>query len=78
MKTEPKSGRKGKYRVGQVVRIDVPYYKNGDEKSQMYQRITKITLWGNQGLKCLSFLNGDECHEKWVKPLTDTERGRKP
>jgi len=72
--------RKPKFRVGQVVRIDVPYYKAKPRRAEQYQRITRVWPW--PWPKCkgtpfgYDFLNGDRANEKYLKPLTAKERGR--
>ena len=65
--------RKPKFRVGQVVRIDVPYYK-----AKPYQRITRVWPWSECKATPFGydFLNGDRANEKHLKPLTAKERGR--
>lgn len=68
------SAWKRKYSVGQVVWLDIEFYKKPERISQQYQVITKITPWAKPfGGQCLHFANGDQCHQKWVRPLTKRE-----
>ena len=75
-----KKDRAIQYHVGQVVMLTCDYYgkKNPDRYKERYQRITHIEPWdkkNNLG-DCLTFSNGDEAHQKWVRPLTTKEIGR--
>jgi len=76
-----------KFKVGQVVLV-VPYiahkkgelYLNkGSFYNERYQRITQINPWGYKkypGYE-LTFLNGDRCHNKFVRSLSTREAGRR-
>jgi hypothetical protein len=79
--------KKTMFKVGQVVRIDADYYRR-ERRAEQYQRITRVFPWttsvrgdfgntvGNvqNGFGCC-LLNGDECHEKYLKALTKKELG---
>lgn len=67
--------KKAKYKVGQVVCLDKMEFYTKTRPTQLYQRIVKIEPWAGGDAQCLYFLNGDACHEKWVRPLRARERG---
>ena len=60
---------KPKYKVGQVVRINVPSYKNSEGE---YRKIKKIFQWRRTAGFGYVF-TGDECHEKYLKALSPKE-----
>lgn len=68
-----------KYKVGQVVSLaGLKFYQSGTKKGEQFQKIVKVFPWKDgervKGFG-LTFKNNDECHEKWVKPLTIKESG---
>ena len=79
------------FRVGEVVRVVTESYsQKKDHGSERYQRITKVFPWtyrvpsktesgGGDSFATKGFgyrfLNGDECHEKFIAKLTKRERG---
>ena len=68
---------KPKFKVGQVVRINTDWYRTPTKRREQYQRITRVWKWMAQkdlGFGC-TLLNGDNAHEKFLKALTDKERG---
>jgi hypothetical protein len=75
---EMKNAVSAKFKVGQVVSLaKVKFYQSGKRKAEQYQRITHIEPWavGKLGGLCLTFVNGDRCHEKWVRKLAAKETG---
>ena len=72
---------KSKYKVGQVVSLaGLEFYQN-KRKGEQFQKIMQVYPWTCDGqTKFLGFglrlKNGDQCHEKWVKPLTEKEKGK--
>ena len=74
-----KMTKKPKFSVGQVVRIDAEFYKKQRKDSQ-YQRIVSCWSWPGRLHKPhpfgYTFLNGDECNEKYIKSLSPKELGR--
>jgi hypothetical protein len=68
-----------KFKVGQVVRINTDWYTTHPERvTQIYQRVTRVWAWNPANLKSgfgVSVSNGDQMHEKYLKPLTKRERG---
>jgi hypothetical protein len=69
--------RKPMFRVGQVVRINVPFYKEKPRDVEQYQRIVKVQPWPGCGAHPFGyeFLNGDNCNERYIAPLNRKERG---
>ena len=77
---------KPKFKVGQVVRINVPSYKNSERE---YRKIKEIYQWPSKTRSTatgitdgkVNFLGfgyvftGDECHEKYLKALSPKECG---
>jgi hypothetical protein len=70
--------KKAKFKKGQVVRIDTEYYRD-EHKGEQFQLITRVWIWNNANKNTpkfgYSFANGDECNEKYVKPLTTKQAG---
>jgi hypothetical protein len=65
------------FKVGQVVMLDTEFYQTGENSAERYQRIVRVFPWKSCkahpfGYK---FLNGDECNEKYIRPLTTKEHG---
>jgi hypothetical protein len=67
---------KTKYKVGQVVSLrGLEFYRTKARRAEMFQLITHVEPWpkDKHGRSCLSFQNGDRCHEKFVRLLTAKE-----
>ena len=70
---------KPKFKKGQVVKLVTDWYKK-ERKAAAYQRITFVFPWRSRLDKAgsgygLEFVNGDQCHEKFVRALTTKEIG---
>ena len=68
-----------KFKKGQVVKIVTDWYRK-ERKAQQYQLITFVFPWKKRSGKVdggygLEFVNGDQCHEKFVRALTTKEIG---
>lgn len=63
-----------KFTKRQVVRIDTESY-NTKWKNEKFQVVKKVFPWMNtKGYGC-TLSNGDECHEKYLMPLTAKQIG---
>jgi len=79
MKRSKKAKAGPKFRVGQVVYIDIDYYKRPEKKHEQFQQIVSMKPWPIKafpGMQ-LTFANHDCCHEMWVRPLTARESGQR-